>query len=111
MDFAVIGAGAWGTAFALHLNRRGLPVTLVTRRAEHSEMLNARRENPDYLPGVTLPDELVLTADLKAALAKAEVALLAVPSQSMRAWSARIAAAVEGARRLQLLVSLSKGLE
>jgi glycerol-3-phosphate dehydrogenase (NAD(P)+) len=111
MDFAVIGAGAWGTAFAYHLARRGQPVTLIARRAEHAAALNAARENRDYLPGVALPENVIVTGDLKAALAETDVAFLAVPSQSMREWAKKIAAVSDSAPRLKLVVSLSKGLE
>ena len=59
MNFAVIGAGAWGTAFALHLARLGHAVKLVPRRAEQAAALVKARENCDYLPGVPLPVQLV----------------------------------------------------
>lgn len=111
MDFAVIGAGAWGTAFALHLVRRGQAATLVTRRAEHAATLNAARENADYLPGIALPDSLVVTADLRGALARADVVLIAVPSQSLRDWSEKIAAVLPATRAPRLALSLTKGLE
>ena len=84
MNFAVVGAGAWGTAFALHLARLGRNVALVPRRASHAAGLAALRENTDYLPGIALPPELRITADLPAALAGADVIFLACPAP----WSA-----------------------
>ena len=84
MNFAVIGAGAWGTAFALHAARLGHRATLVPRRAAQAEALLAARENRDYLAGVPLPPELRVTADLTVALAAADVVLLACPAQSLR---------------------------
>ena len=77
MKFCVVGAGAWGTAFAVHLARLGRPVTLVPRRAEQAAALIAARENREYLPGIALPPALGVTADLAAALAPATVVLLA----------------------------------
>ena len=71
MKFAVIGAGAWGTAFAIHLARAGQAVTLVPRRAEQAQALGTARENAEYLPGVPLPPGLQVTADLAAAKAPA----------------------------------------
>ena len=59
LNFAVIGAGAWGTAMAVHLARRGQPTTLITRRAEHAAAVGAARENRDYLPGIKLPAALL----------------------------------------------------
>jgi len=109
MNFAVIGAGAWGTAFALHLARLGHAVTLVPRRAAQAAALVEARENRDYLAGIPLPFELRITADLAAALADADVILIACPAQSLRETCARLRAA--GSLRAKLVVSLSKGLE
>jgi glycerol-3-phosphate dehydrogenase (NAD(P)+) len=109
MNFAVIGAGAWGTAFALHLARLGHAVSLVPRRPEQAAALAQTRENRDYLPGLSLPPALHVTADTGAALAAAEVILIACPAQSLRATCERLRAAGPG--RARLLVSLSKGLE
>jgi glycerol-3-phosphate dehydrogenase (NAD(P)+) len=109
MNFAIIGAGAWGTGFALHLARLGRPVTLVPRRAEQAAALAELRENRDYLPGVPLPFEIRVTADLSAALAEADVIMLACPAQSLRETCARVRAA--GPARARLVASLSKGLE
>jgi glycerol-3-phosphate dehydrogenase (NAD(P)+) len=109
MNFAVIGAGAWGTAFALHLARAGHATTLVPRRAEQAATLGEARENHDYLAGVPLPFEVRVTADVSAALAEADVLLLACPAQSLRETCGRLHAS--GAARAKLIVSLAKGLE
>jgi glycerol-3-phosphate dehydrogenase (NAD(P)+) len=110
MKFVVVGAGAWGTAFALQLARAGQAVTLVPRRAEQAISLTAARENTDYLPGVALPLELYIDARLEAALPGAEVVLLACPSQALRETSSRVRAAL-GPTMPHLVVSLAKGLE
>jgi glycerol-3-phosphate dehydrogenase (NAD(P)+) len=110
MKFVVVGAGAWGTAFALHLARAGQDVTLVPRRPEQARALAAARENADYLPGVALPPALRIDADLGVALAGAEVVLLACPSQALRETGARVRGAL-GPTKPQLVVSLAKGLE
>lgn len=109
MNFAVIGAGAWGTAFALHLSRLGPTVTLVPRRAEQAAALAESRENRDYLPGIALPFEVRIAADLGAALAEADVIMIACPAQSLRETCGRIRAAWPA--RARFVVSLSKGLE
>jgi glycerol-3-phosphate dehydrogenase (NAD(P)+) len=111
LNFAVIGAGAWGTAMAVHLARRGQHTTIVPRRPEHAAQLLAARENHDYLPGVRLPDGLLVTADLRAALLEADVALIACPSQSLRVWCEQMRAVLHDTSRLQLFLSLVKGLE
>lgn len=104
MNFVVVGAGAWGTAFAVHLARAGHGVSLVPRRAEQAAALVARRENVDYLPGIPLPAAVAVNADLEALLPAAEFVLLACPSQALRATCARV-------RGVRGAVSLVKGLE
>lgn len=111
LQFAVIGAGAWGTAVAAHLARRGHPATLVARRPEHASAIAAARENRDYLPGIPLPETLAVTADLGAALRGTDVALIASPSHALRAWCGQMRAVLGDAGRLQLFISLVKGLE
>ena len=111
LNFAVIGAGAWGTAMAVHLARRGQPTTLITRRAEHAAAVGAARENRDYLPGIKLPAALLVTPDLRAALLETDVALIACPSQSLRAWCDQMRTVLHDTSRLQLFLSLVKGLE
>lgn len=111
LNFAVIGAGAWGTAIALHLERRGQHTTLVTRRAEHAVSIREHRENRDYLPGIKLPDAIVVTSELRSALVEADVSLIACPSQSLRTWCEQIWGVLHDTSRLQLFLSLTKGLE
>ncbi|MSU47407.1 MAG: NAD(P)-dependent glycerol-3-phosphate dehydrogenase [Lacunisphaera sp.] len=111
LNFAVIGAGAWGTAIVAHLARRGQQTTLVARRPEHAELLRAVRENQDYLPGVRLPEAIIVTSDLRAALVEADVALIASPSQALRTWCEQMRAVLHNTSRLQLFLSLVKGLE
>jgi glycerol-3-phosphate dehydrogenase (NAD(P)+) len=111
MNFCVVGAGAWGTAFALHLTRAGHAVTLVPRRPEQAAALTATRENADYLPGIKLLAGLNITSDLKAALVGTDVVLLACPSQALRETCARVRSALGAGASLRLVVSLAKGLE
>jgi len=110
MKFCVVGAGAWGTAFALHLERGGKAVALVPRRAEQAAALISARENAAYLPGIPLPAGVAVTADLAAGLAGADVVLLACPAQTLRPTSGHVRAAL-GPARPRLVISLAKGLE
>src|ERR671938_2078812 len=59
---SVVGAGSFGTAVAIVLERAGLRTTLLCRTAEQAERLAAGRENERYLPGVRLPERLKLRA-------------------------------------------------
>jgi glycerol-3-phosphate dehydrogenase (NAD(P)+) len=106
--FAVFGSGSWGTAFAKVLADAGSEVTLWARRGEVAEAIGERRENPDYLPGVRLPEGLVSTSDPRRALDGANAVVLAVPSQSLRhnltAWRSLI-------KPEATLISLAKGVE
>ncbi|MEZ5278689.1 MAG: NAD(P)H-dependent glycerol-3-phosphate dehydrogenase [Opitutaceae bacterium] len=111
MNFCVIGAGAWGTAFALHLVRLGHSVTLVGRRLDLATRIASEHENADYLPGVDLPPSLQIGCEIKPALMEAEVVVLASPSHGLREWCRRIAGVRESSTRLWAAVSLSKGLE
>ena len=111
LNFAIIGAGAWGTAMTLHLARRNQHTTLVTRRPEHAAALRTTRENSDYLPGFTIPEKIEVTHDLRSALLEADVALIACPSQTLRTWCEQMRAALHETARFQLFLSLAKGLE
>ncbi len=81
---AVFSAGSWGTAFAVVLADAGNDVVLWARREELVTAINRDHENPDYLPGVQLPQGVTATSDPAKALAEAEVVVFATPSQSFR---------------------------
>ncbi len=110
MKFCVVGAGAWGTAFALHLGRGGRTVALVPRRPEQAVIIGETRENKEYLPGMMLPGEVRVTSILEEGLFGADVILLACPAQTLRQTSAHVRQAL-GTAAPQLVVSLAKGLE
>lgn len=105
---AVLGAGSWGTAFAAVLAHAGTDVVLWARRPELCAVLADTRENPDYLPGVRLPETLRVSADAAEAVAGAEAVVLAVPSQTLRENLARWAPLIAPQA---VLVSLMKGIE
>jgi glycerol-3-phosphate dehydrogenase (NAD(P)+) len=106
MNITVIGAGAWGTALAISLaaNHR---VTLWGRDGvQIAEMRNSRR-NRRYLPDMSLPDNLELSSDFTAALAAAELAIIAVPTAGLRSTLQQFALS----RRKIGVVWLCKGFE
>ena len=82
---ATFGSGSWGTAFSLVLADAGHDITMWARREELCEAINGKRENTDYLPGIELPPSIKATHDPEEAAAGAEVVILAVPSQTLRA--------------------------
>lgn len=81
---AIFGAGSWGTAFSAVLADAGNEVTIWGRRPELAEVINEQHENPDYFPGVRLPESIRATADPAEAAAGAEFVVLSVPSQTLR---------------------------
>jgi glycerol-3-phosphate dehydrogenase (NAD(P)+) len=81
---AVLGAGSWGTALAIHLARCGTEATLWVRRADFARSLARSRENTVYLPGHPLLEGQKVTADLREALRGAELVLFVTPAQSSR---------------------------
>lgn len=111
MNYVVLGAGAWGTAMAIHLARNGQGVTLVPRRMEQALELASVRENRDYLPGYALEANVQIAGELGPALMEAEVVLLACPMKGLREACKRMAAVCEGAWRLRAVLTLCKGLE
>ncbi len=105
---AVMGAGSWGTAFAVMSCDAGQEVTLWARREDVAAEINERHTNAAYLPDVELPPGLSSTSDPEQALAGADVVVLAVPSvgivDQLAAWGHAIGADAT-------LVSLIKGVQ
>ncbi len=105
---AVLGAGSWGTAFAAVLADAGVETVLCPRRLELADAIAASGENADYLPGVRLPANLAVTADVSRALDGARFVVIAVPSQALRDNLLRWRSLIPDNA---LLVSLMKGVE
>ncbi|MFH8570782.1 NAD(P)H-dependent glycerol-3-phosphate dehydrogenase [Streptomyces sp. NPDC017993] len=105
---AVYGTGSWGTAFAMVLADAGCEVTLWARRAALVDAVNNGRTNPDYLPGVELPESVRATTDPAEAARGADFTVLAVPSQTLRGNLAEWAPLLPADT---VLVSLMKGVE
>ncbi|HEU5078294.1 MAG TPA: NAD(P)H-dependent glycerol-3-phosphate dehydrogenase [Opitutaceae bacterium] len=111
MNFVILGAGAWGTAFAIHLCRLNHTVSLVPRRFEQAVAISSARENTEYLPGVPLPQSLQIGYEITPVVMETEVVLLACPAQSLRETCQNLAHNLGLATQLRLVVSLAKGLE
>ncbi len=107
---AVLGAGSWGTALAIHTARHGLPTTLVARTPAHAAAMTADRCNARYLPDHPFPDGLTATADLAAGLQGADLVICAIPSHGMRD-TMREVAKVWGDAAPPLYLIAAKGIE
>lgn len=106
---AVLGAGAWGTALALSLARRGgHDVVLWAHSSALAAQLTDAGENLLYLPGFTLPADIHVTSDLPGAIFEANIILCVTPSQHLRGVIAHIAPILTPD---QIILSASKGIE
>jgi glycerol-3-phosphate dehydrogenase (NAD(P)+) len=105
---AVLGAGAWGTAFAKVLAEAGADVTVWARREAVAESINEFRVNDGSLPSVKLPERVRATTAIAEALHGAELVAIAVPSQTLRGNLAEWAGAFAPD---STLISLMKGIE
>jgi len=103
----VIGGGAWGTALAQVAARAGLEPILWARETEAVDAINARHENPLFLPGVALDPRVRATADL-ADLAGSDLVLAVVPAQHLRSMLQQFA---PHARPALPIVLCAKGIE
>jgi len=106
---AVLGAGAWGTALALSLARRGgHSLVLWAHSPALADQLTETGENVVYLPGFTLPADVEVTSDLPRAIFEADILLSVTPSQHLRETIQHIAPLLT---RNQIILSASKGIE
>jgi glycerol-3-phosphate dehydrogenase (NAD(P)+) len=103
----VIGGGAWGTALAQVCARAGLQVTLQARETEVVDAVNGVRENPLFLPGVTLDEAVRATTDM-AELGGCDLILAVAPAQHLR--SALTALSPHTRKGLPILLC-AKGVE
>ena len=94
----VIGAGAWGTALALQAVRAGATVRLWARDPAKAAAMAHTRENP-RLPAIALPPALEIASEWS----PADIVLLAMPMQALRALAPSLPAG--------LLVACCKGVE
>ena len=111
MNVTILGAGAWGTALALHCGRAGQVVTLVPRRIEQAMQLTQERENREYLPGFKLSPSIQIGLELRPALMEAEIILLACPMRGLRELSVAVQRELDTTTTKPMLVSLCTGLE
>ncbi len=104
----VVGAGSWGTALALVLEKNGHEVTLWSSRESKAAELKSSRENKEKLPGVPIPESIEITANIEETVKDKELVVLGVPSLYIRSTSAKMAPYVQDG---QIIVNVSKGIE
>lgn len=105
---AIIGAGSWGTALAILAGRQGHEVRLWSHEPDVAQALSARRENPFYLPGFSIPPNVRVTTSLEEALADADIVIAAIPSHVCRPMYERMRPFLHPR---MIFVSATKGIE
>lgn len=104
MDISILGSGSWGTSMGKLLANNGHNVKIWSRSEKIMRNIN-NGENPHYLPGISLPKNLMATTNLKEATNNTEVIVLALPAQAIRSILEKIY------YNNQVIVNLSKGIE
>ena len=104
----ILGAGSWGTALAVHLGRVGHDVRLWARDPFLADDMTSRRANAIYLPDVTFPDSVSVTASIARAVDDVALVICAVPSHGARAVMRQTA---DHIAEQAIVVSAAKGLE
>lgn len=108
VEIGILGAGGWGTALAKLAAEKGERVTLWCHGAESFRAIAECRENHFYLPGVTLPEGILVTQSLDETVTEKDLLVCALPSHVVRDVLSRVAARV-GAEAMVLCAT--KGLE
>jgi len=106
--FAVLGAGSWGTALALHLGRIGHEVTLWARDPALALEIERTRCNSRYLPNFSVPPSVHCTSELDFAVTGTAFLVFALPSHGLRSV---VRAAAPHIAPDAVLISATKGLE
>ncbi|MBQ4132933.1 MAG: NAD(P)-dependent glycerol-3-phosphate dehydrogenase [Desulfovibrionaceae bacterium] len=105
---SVVGGGSWGTALAALLAGKGYPVNMLLRDWELAENINARHENHRYLPGFSLPDNLIAGVNADAALSESNLIVWAIPCQASRTVIRSIRSSLP---ENPVIISATKGIE
>ena len=108
MRIAVLGAGSWGTALAIVLASNSHTVTLWSYRDQYARDILERRENPSFLPGISIPNSISATSVLSHAVADAEMIVTAIPSQFIRGVAKQLSGMLF---ENVLIVNVAKGIE
>ena len=108
-NITVLGDGGWGTTLAILLAKKGKSVTLWGAFEDNILNIAKHRVNRKFLPGIKFPKSIRLTSDIKLALNRADLIILAAPSQFLRAVLKKVQAC--GYQKLAVFLSVVKGIE
>lgn len=108
MRIAVLGAGSWGTTLAIVLSENKHDVSLWTYRPEQAAMMKETLENPAFLPGIKIPQQICILTDIEEAAYKKDMIVSAVPSQFLRSVIKQIS---HHELAETIIVNVAKGIE
>lgn len=107
-NICFLGAGSWGTALAVLCEANGHRVTVWSKVREEIEMLREKREHVDRLPGVKLPESIVIEDDLEKACSDKDILVFSVASPYIRSTAQLVKPFVQEG---QIIVNVAKGIE
>ncbi len=108
-SIGVLGAGAWGTALAIHLAKLHPQIQLWGRNTQALQKVISQKENSRYLPGAMLSDNIIPCVDFSRLVQTSDFIIVAVPSLTMREMMQRINS--NASENLQGIIWACKGLE
>lgn len=108
MNIAMLGSGAYGIALSKVLYENNNKVTIWTKFEEEKNLVSSLRENPKVLPGIKIPEDILITTNIKEAVEDSDVIFLAIPMGALRS----VVKLLEGIiTESQILCITSKGVE
>lgn len=107
-NISILGAGGWGIAIGVLLNKNGHQVTIWSAVEREVEMLKTTRENTVSLPGIHLPEDIHVTSDLQEVVTDKDIIVLAVASSYIRATAHRLQGLTKDG---QIIINVAKGIE
>lgn len=113
MNIGILGAGSWAIALAVLLHKKGHKINMWEFNARDASMLSEKREHPVKLPGIHLPEDIVISTDIASTVAFGQMVICAVPSQTMRATMKSVVAKTskEAIDNVEGWVIVAKGIE
>ena len=103
-----LGAGSWGTALAILCANNGHQVTIWSKVKAETDMLKEHREHLERLPGVKLPDSIVIEEDLEKACTNQDIIVWSVASPFVRSTAQEAKPFIKDN---QIIVNVGKGIE
>ena len=107
-NIAVVGAGSWGTALALHLSKKFKNISLWVYENDLCEIIRKERENKWFLSGFAIPKNITPESSLESAVKNKSLVLIAVPTPALRKITNKLKTYIKSD---VLIVNASKGIE